>query len=189
MEPKERLECQDPEIFQSVWSRVMGGNSSPIALRSTPDLPPVAPATSQLFCFGQEGGKSVLEEGMWSCADALEDFRKLEKQLPQKLKSSLLPLVQSRKKGYNQLETAYFLMVGENYTITLEESPPVPADQRLRHRFQQGQQWQQRYQEAAFRSQDSCLTTLFLQLEQVMKEEVSGLHQLVQAVFWLKNQV
>lgn len=197
----ELLQCQDPAVFQAVWARVMEGKPNPIALKpiQTPAIPQQTANQSKdllyrqaetLPCLGAEDQASFLSSALFASLQTLEEFRKLEKQLPQKLKPALLPLVSARKKQFNQLETAYFLLMGENtpYPSTLDCPAPVPADQRLRHCFRQAQIWQGLYQKSAFQTQDSCLTSLYLLLESAMKEEVHSLHQLVEGLFWLRNR-
>lgn len=145
-----------------------------------------------ILCFGEKSGKNLLAQGILATLEAMEEYKKLEKQLPQKLKPQVQELCGKRKKQLNQLETAYFLLVGEDFLLnhpdTLEyiHQKPVPADQRLRRRFREAQIWQGIYQKGAYTSQDSYLTTLFLDLELGMKEETREVHRLVEALFWMK---
>ncbi len=189
----ELLQCQDPAVFEAVWGRVMAGKPNPIAV-GRGDVPakvaPSAVKENPLPCLDAEEEREFLEKALLSTLETLEEFGKLEKQLPQKLKPALAPLYSARKKEFNQLETAYFLLMGENtpYPSTLDYAVPVPADKRLRHCFRQAQRWQGEFQKSALRTGDSCLTSLYLMLETAMKEEVLGLHALVEGLFWLKNR-
>lgn len=197
----EELQCQDPKVFEAVWARVMEGKPNPIALKQTrPIQTPAIPQETgnqskdllyrsppeTVPCLGLESQAPFLLEALCACYLALEAFGKLEKQLPQKLKPALIPLVSARKKQFNQLETAYFLLTGENASIpaSLTLPAPVPADARLRHCFRQAQLWQGYYQKSAFQVEDPCLTSLYLMLESAMKEEVKEIHALVEGVFW-----
>lgn len=176
--------------FEAVWSRVMDGKPNPIVSARVKAKERPAPKQEEKYpCFGEESAQDFLKQAVKSCLEALEDFRKLEKQLPQKLKPAVQTLTTARKKQLNQLDTAYFLLTGQQASppMTLEQSAPVPADQRLRHRFRQAQQWQGLFQKQAFTTEDACLTTLFLNLEMAMKEELTRLHSLVEAVFWMKQ--
>lgn len=183
------LQCQDPIVFQSVWERVMKDKPNPIVIGSAPKKPVPTPVPTQVppLCFGELQQADILEKALVATVDSLEDFQKLEKQLPHRCKSALHPLIQQCKKRKNQLDTAYFLLKGEYYTNYHPQTTPVPADQRLRHRFIQGQKWQVIYQKTAFACEDSCLTSLFLLLELAMKEEVLALHSLIETVIWLKH--
>ncbi len=174
--------------FEAVWSRVMAGKPNPIVSAREKCVPSPKPE-AQYPCFGEASAQDFLLQAVKACLEALEDFQKLEKQLPQKLKPAVLTLSTARKKQLNQLDTAYFLLTGQQASppMTLAQSAPVPADQRLRHRFRQAQQWQSLFQKQAFTTEDACLTTLFLNLELAMKEELTRLHSLVEAVFWMKQ--
>lgn len=196
------LVCQDQEKFEAVWARVMEGKPNPIIVKKTKETTctgTITPESSikkeeKILCFGEQSAQTLLAQGISAQVKALEDMKKLEKQLPQSLKPQVVCLITQRKKQLNQLETAYFLLVGEDYRINHPETleyihpKPVPADLRLRHLFREAQVWQAIYQKAAFSSFDSCLTTLFLQLESALKEEVISLHTLVEAVFWLRHK-
>lgn len=145
-------------------------------------------------CFGDKSQKKMLEQAIFATLDGIEDYKKLENQLPPPLKGEICSLCHEKKKARNQLETAYFLLTGEDF---LENTPqtteyihptPVPADKRLRHRFREAQKWQSIYQKLAFQCQDSCFTTLYLGLERATKEEVATLHKVVEEMFSLKNK-
>lgn len=189
----EELICPDQATFASVWARVMEGKPNPIVVGASPQKqPPKAPSGEKpkAFCFADPKEEPLLQEALLASGTAVEDFRKLEKQLPQSLKPLVHGLITRRKKEFNQIETALFLLTGEKTPLphTTEIPIPVAADRRLRQRFLLAQEWQRRYQKAAFQTEDSCLTTLFLQLESALKEEVKTLHTLVEEVFWLKNR-
>ncbi|MFI3254855.1 MAG: hypothetical protein R3Y63_11040 [Eubacteriales bacterium] len=183
------LRLQDEERFQAVWERVMEGKPNPIMVGTVEKkiTPPMV--ATKISCFGDMSAKDHLETALSASSLALGDYQKLEKQLPQKLKSALYPLIKEVKREYNQLESAFFLLTGESHppTGSLLQSPPVAADKRLRERFLAAQVGQSNYQKWAFASQDSCFTTLFLQLEIQKKEEVQALQKLIQEFFWLRD--
>lgn len=217
--------CTDPEAFEQVWSRVMGGRSSQITVKSfacenettaeqqRPLLPeesmallpriteerpcsPMVPEENMptLPCFGEISLKTLLETAILATVDGLEAYKKLERQLPLKLKPILLESLLKRKKVLNQLETSYFLLVGEDflaqYPATTEHlySPPVPADQRLRTLFRKTQELQLLFKQSALETEDVCFTTLFLQVDKELKEEISTLHRLLESLFWLRSK-
>ncbi len=187
----EVLRLQDEERFRAVWERVMEGKPNPImvgTLEKRQTSPP-KPAPPTYSCFGDMSAKENLALALGASSMALEEYQKLERQLPQKLKSALYSLLKDSKKEYNQLESAYFLLTGESYppAKSLVQSPPVPADRRLRQRFLAAQKGQSNYQKWAFSSDDSCFTSLFLQLELQKKEEVTALQKLIQEFFWLRD--
>ncbi len=164
------LACPDQATFEKVWGRVMAGKPNPIVVGKACEKPTIPQEAEGLPCFGQESEGAFLTQAIESNAAALEDYEKLDRQLPQKLKPTLQPLVQARKKAENQLTSAYFLLTGTEFhpVQSLEYPIPVPADQRLRHRFQEAQRWQGRYQKQAVYTQDTCLTSLYCLLEQGM---------------------
>lgn len=214
------LSCTDPATFEAVWSRVMQGKTSPITLKetattplvtaclpsipanpTTPDIPtipdiparPTFPSEDTILpCFGEFSVKNLLETAILSALDGLEAYKKLERQLPYKLKASLLDSLNQRKKILNQLETAYFLLVGEDFLLSHPSttefiySPPVPADQRIRTLFRQTQELQLLFKKSALETEDVCFTTLFLQLDKELKEEISTLHRILESLFWLR---
>lgn len=198
----QELTLTDQDAFSSVWNRVMKGRESPIVVgtsvkiaQATPNVTKKisTPSEEKLLCFGEISSQNLLGECILTCSAAVEDYLKLNKQLPQKLKTQSIHLEQQRKQELNQLETAFFLTTGENFlkmnpkTLEFTPSAPLTPEQRLRLRFQDAQRSQAIYQKAALQSYDSCLTTLFLQLEVAMKEEVAALHALTQEYFWQKQ--
>lgn len=184
------LQCQDPQVFQAVWARVMEGKPNPIVPRHPPSTTRgcAVPPDHPVFCFGDTEQGNFLQQACQANQDSQEEYRKLEKQVPQRLKPQVSALLQGRKRQKSQLETAYFLLTGQVVALSPVEYAPMPADQRLRQRFRQAQQWQVAFQKQAHVTGDSCFTSLYLLLETGMKEEVLALHDLVEAVFWLRNR-
>lgn len=189
------LLCQDEVKFQEVWTRVMHGNPNPISIGRPKENPPQNQTQKEkILCFGDTSAKILLQESLQNNSIALEDYEKLTRQLPQKLRPQIQEIEKQRKIQQNQVETAYFLLTGIDYlqsapnSLSYTHPQPIPADKRLRQRFREAQIWQGLYQKAAFSTQDSCLTTLFLQLEQAMKEETTLIHHLVESLFWMKHR-
>lgn len=157
-----------------------------------PDVPDPLPETTPLPCFGAISVKSLLETALLTTLEGLDAYKKLERQLPYKLKGTLLESLNQRKKILNQLETAYFLLVGEDFlsqnpnTTEFIYSPPIPADQRIRGLFRQTQELQLLFKKSALETEDVCFTTLFLQLDIELKEEISTLHRILESLFWLR---
>lgn len=194
----------DPELFAAVWSRVMEGRESPIALgtakiQSKPEkslpLPaknpvPTLKVTEKILCYGEAVEKGPLSEYISICINSTYEYEKLSTQLPQSLKSTGQALGKQKMEVLSQLETAYFLCFSENIQDiprNTAQSGPKSLEQRLRALFRQAQIDQTAYQKSALSSQDSCLTTLFLQLELTAREEVSALQALTLEHFRLKQ--
>lgn len=167
--------------------------SSPSCGQSVSPTPPKE-SHPPLPCFDDKKSQTFLEEAILSTVVAIEDYKKLERQLPLNLKNTLLSLSLQKRKQRNQLETAYFLLTGEDFlkntpnTTEYIHPTPIAPQKRLRYRFREAQKWQSLYQKAAFRSEDSCLTSLYLQLESSEKEEVTILHAMVEELFCINHK-
>lgn len=200
--------CSLPMDF-SIIDTPRGCPTTPPSPPTLPNLPnpPSPPSCEQLEsskppkenhvplpCFDDKKSQPFLEEAILATMIAMEDYKKLERQVPLTLKNTLVSLSLQKRKQRNQLETAYFLLTGEDFlkntpntTEYIHPSPTVPQT-RLRYRFREAQKWQSLYQKAAFRSEDSCLTSLYLQLESTEKEEVTILHTMVEELFCINHK-
>lgn len=195
------LEILDQKKFQQVWDRVMEGKPSPIVVgpdcnpsppaptAKTQSTPPCVPEEPTLPCFGIPSESTYVETALAYGKQCLEDYQKLQRQVPKELSQQLRPLCLKAKEAVCRLETAYFLLTGEAFASTTTPSTqPLSPEQRLRKLFQDCQRLQLYYQKTAFLTKDSCLTTLFLQQELSLREEIQQIQWLLGDLFCWKDK-
>ncbi len=192
------LEIADQRKFQQVWERVMKGKPNPIVVGSSGSAsqgqsgttPSVCTAeTSDLPCFGVVGESGYVETALGYGRAAVEDYEKLQRQIPRELLGKVQELAVTGKGAVCQLETAYFLLTGDLLPTANQNAPTaLSPEQRLRKLFRDRQSLQLYYQKTAFLTKDSCVTTLFLQQELALREEVQKIQALLVEFFCWKEK-
>ncbi len=179
---EEDIRITEEEKFQRVWERVMEGKPNPIACGRGKESKNTMP------CYGDISAKDFLASAITACHVALAEYVKLNKQVPKQCKSVVEEMILAVKTEKTQLETAYFLITGEecHAPTTFAQLAPMSWENRIRELFYHGQLWQDKYQKQAFLVEDSCLTSLYLQLEREKRQEVSGLKALMETLFGMK---